>query len=68
MLKLIHEIEIGGMNTPPQYIYIETDENIEISIGKQESNTDQTTITHIATIDTDIGITPDLIISRGVYE
>lgn len=59
MFKLLHEVELNGNSLTPTYLYIEADEDLEIDINKE--NTD---VTHITTIDTDIGMTPDLIITR----
>jgi hypothetical protein len=67
MSKLMYEIEIST-SAVPDYIYIETDDDIDIDIGTRVSNfiPDQNAITHITVIDTDIGMEPDLIISRRV--
>ena len=59
MSKLMYEVEYvdddeGGAN----YMYIETDDDIDITAG------DNGNVTHITTIDTDMGLTPDLIIRR----
>jgi hypothetical protein len=59
-MKLMHEIEIYGYDEPPKYIYIEADEDIEIDHPKDEIGK----VTHITTVDTDMGLEPDLIISR----
>ena len=54
----MHEIEIGGMDSAPQYVYIQTDDDIEVDMNHNGD------ITHITTVDTDMGLTPDLIIKR----
>ncbi|GAG92159.1 unnamed protein product [marine sediment metagenome] len=60
MFKLLHEIELNGDSLDgPTYLYIEADEDLEIDINKEDTD-----VTHITTIDTDIGVTPDLIITR----
>lgn len=57
-MRVIYEVELYG-NGPdsPTYLYIEADEDMEIDskLGK---------VTHITTIDTDMGLEPDLVISR----
>jgi hypothetical protein len=55
---LMHEVEIGGMDSGPQYLYIQTDDDIELEMNENGD------ITHLTTIDTDMGLTPDLIIKR----
>lgn len=55
---LMHEVEIGGMDSSPQYLYIQTDDDIELEMNENGD------ITHLTTIDTDMGLTPDLIIKR----
>jgi len=55
---LIHEIEIGGGDSSPQYVYIQTEDDIEVDVNHDRY------ITHITTVDTDMGLTPDLIIKR----
>lgn len=62
MSKLIHEIEYT-INNEPVYIYIETDDDIGIDAGETHGY-----ITHITTIDTEIGVIPDLIIKRRINE
>ena len=55
---LLHEIEIGGMDSGPQYVYIQSDDDIELDVNPNGD------ITHITTVDTDMGIEPDIIIKR----
>lgn len=55
---LIYEVEICGNDIPPQYLYIQTDDDIELEMNENGD------VTHITTIDTDMGLTPDLIIKR----
>jgi len=58
MSKLMYEIELGGNNGSPTYLYIETDDDIDISTGILDQ------VTHITTIDTDMGLEPDLMVRR----
>jgi hypothetical protein len=65
MFKLLHEIEINGDSLDgPTYLYVEADEDIEINIKRDDGDVKDGDVTHITTIDTDIGMTPDLIITR----
>jgi hypothetical protein len=60
-MKLLYEVEYYRTRTKdeqPDYLYIETDDDIEIEAGPASS------ITHITTIDTDMGLEPDLIVRR----
>ena len=59
-MKEIHEIEIYGNDSPPIYLYIEADEDLDIS----SASTDIGKVTHITTIDQDVGLEPDLVINR----
>ncbi len=59
-MKVIYEIEIDGNDSPPNYLYIEADEDIEIDHFSSEIGK----VTHITTIDTDMGLEPDLVITR----
>lgn len=62
MKKLMWEIEItNDLSAYPDYLYIETDEDIEIDIGEESDS-----VTHITCIDTDIGVDADLIIRRRI--
>ena len=63
MLKLLYEIELNGgsLDEAATYLYIEADEDIELNINRSDSD-----VTHITTIDTDLGMEPDLIITRRV--
>jgi hypothetical protein len=65
MSKLMYELEIST-NAIPDYIYLETDDDIDIDIGTRAGSfiPGQPAITHITVIDTDIGMEPDLVISR----
>lgn len=60
MLQIMYEIEICGMDGPPHYVYIQADEDIEVDHFSSDPNT----VTHITTIDEDIGMEPDLVITR----
>jgi hypothetical protein len=62
MSKLMYEIEITS-DGKTNYIYLETDSDISIGIGYIESNP---LVTHVAMIDTDMGLDADLIIKREV--
>ena len=55
----MYEIELYDNCRTPTYFYIETDEDIDISIGPNNGD-----VTHITTIDTDMGLDPDLVIRR----
>jgi hypothetical protein len=56
----MYEIEISGDSKPPTYLYIQSDEDIEIDHFSSEIGQ----VTHITTIESDIGIEPDLVITR----
>lgn len=59
-MKVMYEIEIQGDQSPPEYLYILADEDIEIDHFSSEIGK----VTHITTIDTDMGLEPDLVITR----
>lgn len=59
-MKVLYEIEIYGKDIPPNYVYIEADEDIEID----HASSDIGKVTHITTIDQDVGLEPDLVITR----
>jgi hypothetical protein len=63
MSKIMHEIEVS-VDGITNYIYIKTDDDIDINFGPPHQNP----ITHITVIDTEIGVNPDLIISRRIEE
>lgn len=60
MFKVMYEIEIYGNSDSPSYIYIEADEDISVELDESEHGR----ITHITTIESDIGVTPDLVIKK----
>jgi hypothetical protein len=64
MSKIMHEIEVSVGGDSPTYIYIETDDDMDINFGPPYQNS----ITHVTIIGKDIGMNPDLIISRKVEE
>lgn len=64
MSKLMYEIELS-IDGILDYIYIETDDDLDIDFGVLDQNP-TTNITHVTVIDTNIGMNPDLIISRRV--
>lgn len=62
-MKKMYEIEIEGGYRTPTYLYIETDDDIEIDITGSSN-----IVTHITTIENDMGLDPDLIIRRRIDE
>lgn len=58
LMMLIHEIEITDAKGETTYIYIEAEDDIDIDIGDSEN------VTHLTTVNTDMGIEPDLIIKK----
>jgi len=60
MSKLMWEIEYSEDfgSEGPTYIYIETDDDINIELGSDGN------VTHITCIDVDIGVEPDLVVRR----
>jgi hypothetical protein len=58
--QLMYEIEITK-DGKTDYIYLETDDDTSIGIGYVGSNP---LVTHVAMVDADMGLDPDLIIKR----
>jgi hypothetical protein len=63
-MKLMYEVEQCIPGYPPNYIYIETDDDIDIELWNGATGG----FTHITTIDTNMGLEPDLIIRRPSNE
>jgi len=65
MSKLLYEVEFksGKDRDDFDYLYVEADSDISISIGYVGSSQ---LVTHVTLIDKDIGVEPDLIISKEI--